>query len=85
MPPKVATQQEFLQDAMTRLGLGREAFAERIGCPLATFKKWVGPADSAANSREMPAAAWSLVREVLAHERLKAEHAKLQKKVAKCS
>lgn len=63
-------QQEFLREAMAELGLTRQAFAERIGAPWETFKKWLLPAESE-GSREMPAVAWSLVREVLAHERLK--------------
>ena len=57
---------------MLELGLTREAFAKRIGAPWETFKKWLLPAESG-SSREMPAIAWSLVREVLAHERLKRE------------
>lgn len=72
------TQQDFLRDAMFELGLTREAFAKRIGAPWETFKKWLLPADSG-GSREMPAIAWSLVREVLAHERLKRELETLQK------
>lgn len=63
-------QQEFLREAMAELGLTRQAFAGRIGAPWETFKKWLLPAESE-GSREMPAVAWSLVREVLAHERLK--------------
>lgn len=66
------TQQEFLRDAMLELGLTRDAFAKRIGAPWETFKKWLLPAESG-GSREMPAIAWSLVREVLEHERLKRE------------
>jgi hypothetical protein len=85
MTTTTMTQQEFLRDAMRRLKLGRDDFAVRIGCPPTTFKKWIAPADSPDNYREMPAVAWSLVREVLAHERLKDEHARLQKKIAKCS
>lgn len=63
-------QQEFLREAMAELGLTRQAFAERIGAPWETFKKWLLPAESGGR-REMPTVAWSLVREVLAHERLK--------------
>jgi hypothetical protein len=68
---KPITQHEFLVAAMTELNLNREQFAIRIGCPWDTFKKWIAPPDSANNYREMPTVAWSLVREVLAHERLK--------------
>lgn len=73
------TQQEFLRDAMLELGLTRDAFAKRIGAPWETFKKWLLPAESG-GSREMPAIAWSLVREVLEHERLKREFKELQAK-----
>jgi hypothetical protein len=72
------TQQEFLQAAMDELKLGREAFAERIGCPSTTFKKWMADPGAVANHREMPSIAWSLVREVLAHERLK-RHVEIMK------
>jgi hypothetical protein len=75
-------QQGFLRDAMLELGLTREAFAKRIGAPWETFKKWLLPAESA-GSREMPAIAWSLVREVLEHERLKQECETLRTKTKK--
>ena len=77
-----STQQDFLRDAMLELGLTREAFAKRIGAPWETFKKWLLPAESG-GSREMPAIAWSLVREVLEHERLKRECEGLKAKVKK--
>lgn len=74
------SQQEFLQAAMDELALGREAFAERIGCPYSTFKKWVHPDPSSKdNFREMPSIAWAFVREVLAHKRLKRRYERLQK------
>jgi len=75
-------QQDFLRDAMLELGLTREAFAKRIGAPWETFKKWLLPAESG-GSREMPAIAWSLVLEVLAHERLKRELEAVRKKPEK--
>lgn len=84
MTEKHKTQQEFLLDAMVELKLSREAFAERIGCPWTTFKKWMASPEAVSNYRDMPTTAWSLVREVMAHERLKKEHVKLQKKAAKC-
>lgn len=85
MPRNTVTQQEFLLDAMKKLGLNRETFAARIGCPPTTFKKWIAAEAAAGNYREMPAVAWALVREVLAHERLKSEHEKLRKKIAQSS
>jgi len=76
------TQQEFLRDAMIELGLTRDSFAKRIGAPWETFKKWLLPTESGGN-REMPAIAWSLVREVLEHERLKREYEELRTKPKK--
>lgn len=70
-------QQDFLRGAMLELGLTREAFAKRIGAPWETFKKWLLPADSG-GSREMPAIGWSLVQEVLEHEKLKLEYEQLK-------
>jgi transcriptional regulator with XRE-family HTH domain len=75
-------QQEFLREAMLELGLTRESFAKRIGAPWETFKKWLLPAESGGN-REMPAIAWSLVREVIEHERLKRECKTLMVEVKK--
>ena len=66
----MSTQQEFLRDAARELGLSQKDFAERMGAPWATFEKWLAPSDSN-NVREMPAIAWQLVREILAHEKLK--------------
>ncbi|MCW7541665.1 hypothetical protein OOT46_28100 [Aquabacterium sp. A7-Y] len=70
------TQQEFLRQAMADLGelidlgrsLTREEMCERLGCPRATFDKWMLPSS---NGREMPPTMWSHVREILAHEQLK--------------
>lgn len=65
-------QQEFLREAATTLGVTQKGLAARMGAPWATFEKWLLPSESP-NSREMPQIAWSLVREILAHEKLKAE------------
>lgn len=65
------TQQEFLRLAMSTLGMTRAQFADRIGCPVATMNKWLLPVDSN-QGRVMSEAIWVLVREVLAHEGLKA-------------
>jgi hypothetical protein len=69
-------QQDFLRNAMLELGLTREAFAKRIGAPRETFKKWLLPSEAGGN-REMPSIAWSLVREVIEHERLKRRYEEL--------
>ena len=65
-------QQDFLREAASSLGLTQKAFAERMGAPWPTFEKWLLPKESP-NSREMPQIAWALVREIQAHETLKAE------------
>ncbi|HJV75079.1 MAG TPA: hypothetical protein VJ654_12715 [Noviherbaspirillum sp.] len=76
------TQQEFLQSAMRDLGMTREAFAERLGCAQRTLDKWLLP-DSSNDHRGMNETVWNLVREILAHEKLKVKHERLQKKIEK--
>jgi hypothetical protein len=73
----MTTQQTFLREAATVLGLTQKALAERMGAPWATFEKWLAPSVSG-NAREMPEMAWVLVREILAHEKLKVKLLKLQ-------
>ncbi len=75
-------QQEFLQAAMLDLGMTREAFSVRLGCAKRTLDKWLLP-DSSNDYRSMNETVWNLVREILAHERLKEKHEKLQKKIEK--
>lgn len=75
-------QQDFLKQAMQELGLKREDFAKRLGVSWDTFRRWLMAANTD-GTREMPPAAWSLVREVLEHERLKAEHEKVIKQIIK--
>lgn len=77
------TQQEFLREAKDQLGLTWSAFAKRIGAPESTLKKWSSSAESEANFREMPSAAWALVREVLEHESLKNKFEQLKNKANK--
>lgn len=72
----MATQQEFLLAAMDELGLTQERFASRLGCEQRTLEKWLLPTASGGH-REMDATVWSLVREILAHEKLKASQVKL--------
>ncbi|PKO60984.1 MAG: transcriptional regulator [Betaproteobacteria bacterium HGW-Betaproteobacteria-17] len=67
---KNLSQQEFLRKAASDLGLNLTEFARRIGAPQSTFEKWMAD-PNASRYREMPAIAWSLVREVLAHEALR--------------
>jgi hypothetical protein len=76
------TQQEFLRNAKAKLGLTWPEFAERIGAPETTMKKWALPDDAEKNARKMPSTVWVLVREILEHEALKAKHDRLLKKVA---
>jgi len=52
------------------LGLSQKDFALRMNAPWPTFEKWLAPKESG-NSREMPAIAWQLAREILEHEKLK--------------
>jgi aspartate carbamoyltransferase catalytic subunit len=75
-------QQEFLRNAMSELALLRDAFALRIGCAKRSLDKWLLQ-DSSNDFREMGEPIWNLVREILAHEKLKQKHGKLEKKIAK--
>lgn len=58
------TQQEFLRDAMERLGMTREEFADRIGTKKRGLDNWLLPSDSK-EYRAMPDMAWKFVREIL--------------------
>lgn len=75
-------QQEFLREAMSQLNMDRASFAERLGCAKRALDKWLLPHESN-DFREMGEPIWNLVREIIAHEKLKQEHEKLEKKVAK--
>lgn len=68
--PSGSTQQEILRDAAKTLGLTQKGLAQRMGAPWPTFEKWLLPPE-AVNTRRMPAIAWHLVQEILAHEALK--------------
>ncbi len=73
----MATQQEFLREAMLKLGgLTRKDFAARLGCAQRTLDKWLLPPTSN-DFRNMDETVWVLVREILAHEQLKTKVAKL--------
>lgn len=58
------TQQEFLRDAMDRLGMTREEFADRIGTKKRGLDNWLLPSDSK-EYRSMPDMAWKFIREIL--------------------
>lgn len=64
------TQQCFLLEAANTLNLSLPAFAERMGVAYPIFEQWIRLKDEP-DSREMPIIAWSLVREILAHEQMK--------------
>lgn len=74
------TQNEFLQAAMSELSMTRDAFCARLGCPRRTLDKWLLP-ESSNDHRAMPEVVWNLVREILAHEKLKQKVERLQKKI----
>ena len=74
----MSTQQEFLREAMAELVMTRAAFSVRLACPQRTLDKWLLPSTSK-DHRAMDESMWKFVREVLAHERLKATHYTHQK------
>lgn len=74
----MSTQQEFLRSAMTELNMTREAFCGRLGCARRTLDKWLLPAASK-DYRNMDETIWNLVREILAHEKLKLVHERAKK------
>ncbi|WP_080426251.1 transcriptional regulator [Burkholderia ubonensis] len=63
-PLPVLSQQEFLRDAIQRLGLTRAGFAKRISVPEKTLNKWLAPAGTS-DFRPLPEVVWSYVREIL--------------------
>jgi hypothetical protein len=74
------SQQEFLRDAKEILGLPWKEFAQRIGAPETTLKKWLLPPESEGNFREMPSTVWVLVREIIEHETLKRKFSQIKRK-----
>ena len=66
----MTTQQEFLREAASELGLSQKDLAIRMSAPWETFRKWLMPVESG-SYREMPEIAWQLVREILENEKLK--------------
>lgn len=65
------SQQEFLRDAMTVLGLTRDQFAERIGAKKRALDNWLLPSDSQ-EFRTMPDMAWKFVGEIINNHKQKA-------------
>lgn len=63
---KPLTQQEFLRDAMARLGMTRDEFAERIATKRKTLDNWLLPQSD--SSRGMPDMAWKFISEILERE-----------------
>lgn len=61
-------QQEFLRDAMQRLGMTREQFAYRIGTAKRRLDNWLVPSESK-EFREMDGMVWKFVREILQNEK----------------
>lgn len=62
------SQQEFLRDAMRRLDMKREAFAERLGTTKRRLDNWLLPIEST-GFREMDEIVWKFVREILENEK----------------
>jgi hypothetical protein len=58
------SQQEFLKDAIQRLGMTRVGFAKRISVPEKTLDKWLAPVGTC-DFRPLPEVVWSYVREIL--------------------
>lgn len=75
-------QNEFLQSAVASLEMTRDEFAVRLGCPRRTLDKWLLP-ETSNDYRPMPEVVWTLVREILANEKLKAKVQRLEKKIEK--
>ncbi len=63
-------QQDFLNTAMQTLGLSPEEFCIRFGCPRRTLDRWL-LASTDPNACLMSDEMWSLVRELLAHQKSK--------------
>lgn len=60
-------QQDFLRDAMNKLGMTRDEMCRRLSVPRKTFDKWMAP-EGTKDYRNMPEIVWSYVRDVLKWE-----------------
>lgn len=67
---KPMSQQEFLRDAMDRLGMTRDQFAARINASRRRLDNWLLP-DGSAGMRELDPVVWAFVREILEREAIK--------------
>lgn len=56
----------FLQDAMHRLAMTKEQFAQRIGVSKKCLSKWMSR-HGTQEFRNMPPIAWKFIGEILAH------------------
>lgn len=64
-------QQDFLRSAMAELHLTPEEFCKRLHCEQRTLERWLLPSDSK-DFIAMGDGVWALVRDILAHERMRA-------------
>lgn len=65
---KNLNQQQFLRDAMARLGMTRDQMCKRISVPRRTFDKWLAP-EGSKDHRGMPEIAWAYIREILGEKK----------------
>lgn len=63
MANKRPSQQEFLRDAMHRLDMTRDEFADRIAIKRKTLDNWLLPPSESA--RGMSDMAWKFIQEIL--------------------
>jgi aspartate carbamoyltransferase catalytic subunit len=68
---KTVSQQEFLRDAMAKLGMTRDQFADRIGTSRRRLDNWLLPSESK-GFRDMDEIAWKFIREILANSKKRA-------------
>ncbi|WP_082079983.1 transcriptional regulator [Cupriavidus basilensis] len=58
------SQQQFLRDAMTQLGMTRDEFATRISVSKRTLDKWLLPSESS-DARALPEMGRAYIQEIL--------------------
>lgn len=63
------TQQEFLKDAMARLGLSKRELAARLGTTENRMEAFLAPAD-ASSYCDLDESVWRLVREIVSSEQI---------------
>lgn len=61
---KTLSQQEFLRDAMGRLGMTRQEFADRLNTKKRRLDTWLLPSASK-EFRELDPAIWQFIREIV--------------------